>query len=85
MRPASSSPAQDHVLQGRPADQPHREEEAVLGLAGLVDGDDVRVVDRGLEQALAAEALAERRRPRLSSAARTLSATVRFSESWVAS
>ena len=50
----------DHVLQVRPADDAHGQEQAVIRLAGLVDRDDVRVVDRGLQQALAAEALAER-------------------------
>ena len=49
----------DHVLEVRPADQPHRDEEALLALARLVDGDDVRVVDPGLDLPLAPEALPE--------------------------
>ena len=44
----------------RPAHQAHRHEQPVVGLAGLVDRDDVRVLDAGLEQALAPEPLTER-------------------------
>jgi hypothetical protein len=50
----------DQVLQVRAADQAHGEEEPVLAFARLVDGDDVRVLERGLQEAFAAEALAER-------------------------
>ena len=53
-------PGEDQVLERGPADHPHGEEEPVLTFSGLVHGDDVRVVDRRLELALAAEALAER-------------------------
>ena len=61
-RPADVQlPRDDQVLQVRPPDEPHREEEPVLALARLVDRDDVRVLERGLEETLAAEALAERR------------------------
>ena len=50
----------DEVLQRVAAHVAHREIQAVLGLAGVVDRDDVRVVERRLDLALAAEARAER-------------------------
>ena len=75
----------DQVLERRPADQAHRDEQPLVDLAGLVDRDDVRVVERRLDAALAAEALAERRRPSPSCGARSFSATVRSSDSWRAS
>ena len=49
----------DEVLERAAADEPHREEQPLVRLAGLVDGDDVRMVDRGLELSLAAKAGAE--------------------------
>ena len=59
-RPAGVELARDdHVLQVRPADQPHGDEDALVAVARLVDGDDVRVVDVRLELALAPEPLAE--------------------------
>ena len=39
----------------RPVDELHRQVQAVLGLAGLVDGHDVRVLERRLRAALAAQ------------------------------
>jgi hypothetical protein len=59
-RPAGIQlPRHDHVLQVRPSDQPHGDEHALVAVAGLVDGDDVRVVDVRLELPLAPKALAE--------------------------
>ncbi len=64
-----------------PGHELHREVQAVLGLAGLVDGDDVRVLERRLEPALAPEALDE-----LGSSpsppASTFRATRRSSSTW---
>ena len=51
--------AHDQVLERRSLDHAHREEQPAIGLTGLVDGDDVGVVEGGLQQALATEALAE--------------------------
>ena len=51
--------APDQGLEVRPLDPAHRDEERALGLPRLVDGDDVRMVDRGREQRLPLEALAE--------------------------
>ena len=56
----------------------HRDVEQVVDLAGLVDRDDVRVVDRGGQLRLAQEALAERSSS-ASSGASSLSATLRSS------
>ena len=53
VRAGSSSPPTISSFSVLPADVAHGEEEAVLGLAGLVDGDDVRVVERRLDLALA--------------------------------
>ena len=39
----------DQVAQPRAAHELHREEQADLALAGLVDRDDVRVIEPGLE------------------------------------
>ncbi len=50
---------QDQILERGALDHAHREEQPVVGLAGLIHGDDVGVVEGGLQQALAAEALAE--------------------------
>jgi hypothetical protein len=50
----------DEVLQRGPPHEAHRDEQGAVDLAGLVDGDDVRVVDGRLDLPLAAEPLAER-------------------------
>ena len=77
-------PVEDQLLEVRPADELHREEEAVLGLARLVHGDDRRVLERRLQHRLAPEAAANASSsPRCD--ASTFSATVRPSESCVAS
>ena len=49
----------DHVLEVRPADQPHGDEHALIAVPRLVHGDDVRVVDPGLKLPLTPEPLAE--------------------------
>ena len=49
--------ARDQILEVRSADQPHREEEAALALTCLVHGDDMRMLECGLEQSLTPEAL----------------------------
>ena len=46
-------------LEIRAVDIPHRDEEAAVGLAGLVDRDDVRVVEARREPRLAQQSLAE--------------------------
>jgi hypothetical protein len=51
----------DHALQIVPVDVTHRDVEQAVGLAGVVDRDDVRVFDRGNELRLANEAFAEAR------------------------
>ena len=56
---ARQRPLHDHVGERRAVDEAHRDEHEPVGLAGLVDGDDVRVVERGGVAALEAEALAE--------------------------
>ncbi len=48
------------LLEVASLDVAHRDEEQLAELAGLVDRDDVRVVDRGRELRLAQEAVAER-------------------------
>ena len=49
----------DEVLERRAANEAHGDEQRAVDLAGLVDGDDVRVVDGRLDLALAPEALAK--------------------------
>ena len=52
--------ARDEIGQRRPLDQSHRQEETIRGgLADLVDVEDVRMLDRSLQPALAAESLQE--------------------------
>ena len=51
--------AGDERRERRAADELHRDEQPVVGLDGLVHGDDVRMLERGLHPALAAEALRE--------------------------
>ena len=51
--------ADDQVLQRPAGHEPHRQEQVVLEHARLVDGDDVRMVDAGLDQPFAAKALLE--------------------------
>ena len=46
---------EDQLLERGPGDQPHGEEQAVLALPGLVNADDVLVVERGLDLAFALE------------------------------
>ena len=50
---------QDQLLERGALDQAHRQEEAFVGLAGFVDGDDVLMVQPGLQLSLALEASAE--------------------------
>ena len=52
--------ASESLVQVMPLDVSHGDEEEVVGRAGLVDRDDVRVVDRRRELRLAEEAVAER-------------------------
>jgi hypothetical protein len=54
-------PVEDQPLQGRALDQAHGQEQPVVGLPRLVDGDDVLVVQPGLQLALPLEALTEAR------------------------
>ena len=75
----------DQVLQRLPAHEPHRDEQALLGLARLVDGDDVRMLQARLDLALAPEALRGTPMSSLRCAASSLRATTRSSESCVAS
>ncbi len=49
----------DQLLEVGAANEPHREEQRLCDLARLVDRNDVRVVDPGLKNALAAKSLAE--------------------------
>ena len=51
--------AGDERRERRAADELHRDEQPVVGLDGLVHGDDVRMLERGLHPALAAEATDE--------------------------
>ena len=60
----------------RPRDVAHGEEEAPVGLAGVVDRHHVRVIEARRELRLAEQPLAERRRPR-APGARIFSATFR--------
>jgi hypothetical protein len=59
-RPLAAERAVDQQRrQRRPAHQPHRQEESALGLPGLVHGDHVRMRERRVQAALAAEAADE--------------------------
>ena len=55
----SSGAGGDPPLQVAAADQPHRDDQLAVLLAGVVDGDDVRVLEAGREPRLAQEAVAE--------------------------
>jgi hypothetical protein len=57
-RPQGALPAHHHP-QVISRDETHRDEQHALGLAGLVDGDDVRVVDRRDRPCLTHEPLAD--------------------------
>ncbi len=76
--------APEEPVQVRARHVAHDEVEVAVLLAGRVDRDDVRVVDRRGEAGLALEALAQRRGPTRRSAAMSLSATGRPSRSSVA-
>ena len=56
---ARQRPLADQLGERRPAHELHREVQPVLGLARLVHGDHVRVLERRLQPALAPEALDE--------------------------
>jgi hypothetical protein len=55
--------AREHRLQVAPVDTGHRDVEEIALFAGVVDGEDARVVERGGELGFAQEPLAEVRLP----------------------
>ena len=59
-RAGSNGPVAEQLLQVGAVDEAHREVELAVDLAGVVDGDDVRVLERGRQPGLAQEALTER-------------------------
>ena len=76
--------AHDQLRERRAVDEAHRQEQTLRQLPRLVHADHVRMLERRLQAALAAEALQEGvvGRP---SVRTTLNATRRFSRSWLAS